>query len=43
MQKAALDEHGEEAGLRTKITGHRKPSAKGLPRCKQGCAIPSDL
>jgi hypothetical protein len=29
MQKAALDEHGEEAGLGTKVTGHGKPSAKG--------------
>ncbi len=28
MQKSALDEHCEEVGLGTKITGHGRPSAK---------------
>src|SRR3984893_14410707 len=40
MQKATLDEHGEEAGMGTKIAGHGKPSAKGSRRCNKGARSP---
>jgi hypothetical protein len=39
MQKATLDQYGEQAGLGTKIAGHGKPSRKRSRAAHQSCAI----